>query len=113
MDFLKNQCGGTSYSGDIEEKIASINSGNTGSGASATDSGSERDAYFEEAARFIIDKDKASIGMLQRVFKIGFNRAARIMDQLSDFGIVGEEDGTKPRKVLMSMDEFEQLMEEI
>ena len=113
VDFLKNQCAGTSYSEDIEEKIASISSGNTGSGASTTDSGSERDAYFEEAARFIIEKDKASIGMLQRVFKIGFNRAARIMDQLSDFGIVGEEDGTKPRKVLMSMDEFEQLMEEI
>ena len=42
----------------------------------------ERDMYFADAGKFIIDKDKASIGMLQRVFKIGFNRAARIMDQL-------------------------------
>ena len=61
----------------------------------------------------IIDKDKASIGMLQRVLKIGFNRAARIMDQLCEYGVVGEEEGTKPRKVLMSMEQFEQLLEEI
>ena len=70
------------------------------------------DVYFEEAGRFIIEKDKASIGMLQRMFKIGFNRAARIMDQLADAGVVGEEEGTKPRKVLMSMEQFENMMEE-
>ena len=47
--------------------------------------------------------------MLQRMFKIGFNRAARIMDQLCDAGVVGPEEGTKPRKVLMSMEEFQKL----
>ncbi len=57
-------------------------------------------------------KDKASIGMLQRVLKIGFNRAARIMDQLADAGVVGPEEGTKPRKVLMSMEQFENYLEE-
>ena len=46
-------------------------------------SGNGRDEYFEQAGRFIIEKEKASIGMLQRMFKIGFNRAARIMDQLA------------------------------
>ena len=51
--------------------------------------------------------------MLQRVFKIGFNRAARIMDQLCEYGVVGEEEGTKPRKVLMTEEQFEQLLEEI
>ena len=45
-----------------------------------------------------LEKDKASIGMLQRVFKIRFNRAARIMDQLAGAGVVGEEEGTKPKK---------------
>ena len=58
-----------------------------------------------EAGKFIIEKDKASIGMLQRVLKIGFNRAARIMDQLADAGVVGPEEGTKPRKVLMSSED--------
>ncbi len=47
--------------------------------------------------------------MLQRMFKIGFNRAARIMDQLAEAGVVGEEEGTKPRKVLMTMEEFDQI----
>ena len=69
----------------------------------------DRDEYFIDAGVFIIEKEKASIGMLQRRFKIGFNRAARIMDQLCEAGVVGEEEGTKPRKVLMtSAEEFEQ-----
>ena len=115
VDYLKNQALGNTYSNyaeDIEEKIKNIGSsgGSSGSGAGG---GNDRDEYFEEAARFIIDKDKASIGMLQRVLKIGFNRAARIMDQLCEYGVVGEEEGTKPRKVLMSMEQFEQLLEEI
>ena len=50
--------------------------------------------------------------MLQRYFKIGFNRAARIMDQLEEAGIVGPEEGTKPRRVLMGPEEFEQFVEE-
>ena len=78
-------------------------------GASSED---DKDVYFVDEGKFIIEKDKASIGMLQRVFKIGFNRAARIMDQLAEAGVVGEEEGTKPRKVLMSMEQFEQYIEE-
>ena len=112
VDFLKNQTLGNTYAEEIEEKIKNIGSSSASSG-SGSGGGNDRDEYFEEAARFIIDKDKASIGMLQRVLKIGFNRAARIMDQLCEYGVVGEEEGTKPRKVLMSMEQFEQLLEEI
>ena len=115
VDYLKNQTIGNvynSYAEDIEEKIKNIGSSG-GSSGSGSGGGNDRDEYFEETARFIIDKDKASIGMLQRVLKIGFNRAARIMDQLCEYGVVGEEEGTKPRKVLMSMEQFEQLLEEI
>lgn len=107
VDFIKNQALGNTYAEDVEEQISSLK-GSTGSAG-----GNERDEYFEEAARFIIDKDKASIGMLQRVLKVGFNRAARIMDQLCEYGVVGEEEGTKPRKVLMSTEQFEALLEEI
>lgn len=110
VDFLKNQAIGNIYAEDVEEKIKNLGASGSVGGAAG---GNERDEYFEDAARFIIDKDKASIGMLQRVLKIGFNRAARIMDQLCEYGVVGEEEGTKPRKVLMSMEQFEQLMEEI
>lgn len=109
VDFIKNQTLGNIYSDDVEEKIMNIG---TSGGGQAGETGTERDQYFVDAARFIIDKDKASIGNLQRVFKIGFNRAARIMDQLCDAGVVGEEEGTKPRKVLMSLEEFERYIEE-
>ena len=115
VDYLKNQALGNTYSNyaeDIEEKIKNIGSSG-GSSGSGSGGGNDRDEYFEEAARFIIDKDKASIGMLQRVLKIGFNRAARIMDQLCEYGVVGEGESTKPRKVLMSMEQFKPLLEEI
>ena len=111
VDFLKNQAIGNVYSQDVEDKI--VNMGSINSSSSNSDGGSSLDEYFSDAGKFIIDKDKASIGMLQRVFKIGFNRAARIMDQLCEYGVVGEEEGTKPRKVLMSMEQFERLLEEI
>lgn len=75
------------------------------------DFNNDRDVYFVDAGRFIIEKEKASIGMLQRVFKIGFNHAARIMDQLKEAGVVSKEEETKPRKVLMSMEEFEEYIE--
>ena len=110
VDFLKNQNLGNVYSEDIEDKIKNL--GTSGGTASSGNSADEKDSYFIDAGKFIIEKDKASIGMLQRVFKIGFNRAARIMDQLADAGVVGEEEGTKPRKVLMSLEQFEQYIEE-
>lgn len=109
VDFLKNQTLGNVYSDDIESQIQNIGSS---SGGSAGASASEKDEYFVEAGRFIIEKDKASIGLLQRAFKIGFNRAARIMDQLYEAGVVGDEEGTKPRKILMSSEEFERYIEE-
>lgn len=109
-DYLKDHNGDADYSQEVVEHMNSSAAG--GNMMSGSDSASERDAYFVDAGKLIIDKEKASIGMLQRMFKIGFNRAARIMDQLCEAGVVGPEEGTKPRKVLMSMEEFEQYIEE-
>lgn len=109
-DYLKDHNGDAAYSQEVVEHMNSSTVG--GNMISGSDSASERDAYFVDAGKLIIDKEKASIGMLQRMFKIGFNRAARIMDQLCEAGVVGPEEGTKPRKVLMSMEEFEQYIEE-
>lgn len=105
VEFLAGQGIKAQYQPDIENRILT----------SAESSVSEqknhgRDEYFEQAGKFIIEKEKASIGMLQRMYKIGFNRASRIMEQLAQFGVVGEEEGTKPRKVLMTMEEFEDLL---
>ncbi len=106
-DFLRNQEIDTGFGADIEQQISSIQSGGPGAGGMG-DSGSDRDEYFEQAGNIIIEKEKASIGMLQRAFKIGFNRAARIMDQLCEAGVVGDEEGTKPRKVLMTKTQFDE-----
>ena len=108
MEFLTAQNNTAEYSEEVVNKISNAQSLDTSGGAS----GSDRDEYFVEAGKFIIEKDKASIGMLQRVYKIGFNRAARIMDQLFEAGVVGPEEGTKPRKVIMTLEEFEQYVEE-
>ena len=114
VSFLKEQNNGmVNYSKEITEKINNVESGNTTTAIDGRgDSSDGRDSYFVEAAQLLIDKEKGSIGMLQRYFKVGFNRAARIMDQLEEAGIVGPEEGTKPRKVLMSMEQFEQYKEE-
>lgn len=68
------------------------------------------DEYFPDAGRYFIKKNKASIGLLQKMFKIGFNRAAQIMDQLAEAGVVSQESSTRARQVLMSRSEFEQLL---
>ena len=99
--------GNTSYSNELEEQISSsADLPGQGMLPGQQDSENSRDVYFADAGNLIIDKEKASIGMLQRMFKIGFNRAARIMDQLCEAGVVGPEEGTKPRKVLMTKEEF-------
>lgn len=108
VDFLKSHNQKVEYNQDIEESM-----NNAAASAEVVSMGvsDDLDSYFVDAGRYIIDKNKASIGNLQRVYKIGFNRAARIMDQLCEAGVVGEEQGTKPREILMSMEEFEQYIE--
>ncbi len=107
VDFLKEKNTDVVYNTEMEEQIAKVKQ------ASATAKNAEdKDELFADAGKFIIEKDKASIGMLQRVFKIGFNRAARIMDQLGEAGVVGPEEGTKPRKILMSEEDFENYLEQ-
>lgn len=112
--FLTENNGQAKYSDDVQAKLESMqSSSNNTVSISDSDSGDDgRDAYFMEAAKILMDKEKASIGMLQRYLKVGFNRAARIMDQLEEAGIVGPEEGTKPRKILMSPEEFEQFVDE-
>ena len=108
VSYIIEKNGQVSYNSEIEEKVKTSES-SIGGGSGFTNSADDRDAYFAEAGKFIIEKEKGSIGMLQRMFKIGFNRAARIMDQLEEAGVVGPEEGTKPRKVLMTLEEFEQV----
>ena len=104
-DFLKKE-GETEYNTKVLQSIEE-----SGGREEADSVSNEQDALFVEAAQLVMDTEKASIGFLQRRFRIGFNRAARIMDQLAEAGVVGDEEGTKARKVLMSKEEFNTLIQ--
>ena len=114
VSFIKEKNTEAQYNEEVTSHINSVqtSAATAGATAEAAGAGNGRDEYFVEAGRFIIEKDKASIGMLQRVYRIGFNRAARLMEQLADAGVVSEEDGTKPRRILMSQEQFEQYVDE-
>ena len=111
VNFLKNQNGTTQYDPNIQEKMTQSENISM-SISDSSNTADDKDVLFTDVGKFLIESEKGSIGSIQRRFKVGFNRAARIMDQLEEAGIVGPEEGTKPRKVLMSMEEFEQYIEE-
>ena len=67
---------------------------------------------MQQATEVIRQTRKASATLLQRKLGVGFARAARIMDQLQEAGVVGPEEGTKPRKILLTMEEFQELIEQ-
>ncbi len=115
VDFLKKNAGDQAYDAAVEQQIAGMSEGDatqegvtSKNGSGADDS---LDAYFAEACRFVVEKEKASSGMLQRVFKVGYNRAARIVDQMEAAGVVGPEEGTKPRRVLMTSAQLEEFLQ--
>ncbi len=116
IDFVVNN--NTDYlatgNDEINQVIAqSAVEGGTVSITNSSDISNDLDPLFAEAGRLVIENDKGSIGYLQRNFRIGFNRAARIMDSLTEKGVVGPEMGTKPREIKMSLSEFEDLLQHI
>ncbi|NDO46498.1 DNA translocase FtsK [Clostridium sp. ASF356] len=77
-----------------------------------TDTDTENeDEFFDSAVELVIQKQKASTSMLQRQFRIGYNRAARLMEALEQKGIVGQEEGSRPRKVLLTKQQWEETTE--
>lgn len=112
VDYIKTNNDSATYNDKVTKIIESATQEGSESTAISGASGLDdtRDAYFADAGKLIVEKEKGSIGMLQRYFKVGFNRAARIMDQLEEAGVVGPEVGTKPRSVLMSAHEFEMFL---
>ncbi|MCR4604958.1 MAG: DNA translocase FtsK, partial [Eubacterium sp.] len=113
VNFLK-ETSGQAYDDEVIASIDTVQSQSESGGSKQEDprGGDDRDELFADAGRFIIEKQKASIGNLQRVFRIGFNRAARIMDQLADAGVVGPEEGTKARTIIMTSEQFEAYLSE-
>ncbi|RLD15277.1 cell division protein FtsK, partial [candidate division KSB1 bacterium] len=82
----------------------------TPSGGGVSGSVMERDPLYEEARAIVVRHQQGSISFLQRRLKIGFSRAARIMDELERDGIVGPGEGSKPRQVLITLQELQEMM---
>lgn len=86
-----------------EKALASV-------GPSSSEYDATYDEYFPEIARFIVENDSASINRIQKTFSIGFNRAQAIMSALETLGVVSENLGSRPREVLVTLDELESIL---
>lgn len=103
-DYIKVNNDPVIYRREVENEISMMTSG----GAEANDG--ERDELFEVVAKYVVTLESISIGGLQRKYRIGFNRAARLIDQLYEARIVGPDNGTKPRDVLISEAELNDIL---
>lgn len=110
IDFLKkNVSEGVQYNSDVINAMARGTSASGGAGSSAEP---DEDDLLADAIECVVRAEQASVSMLQRRFRIGYNRAARLIDMMEERGIVGPADGSRPRKVLLSIEQFEQLESE-
>ncbi len=107
IEYVKSQVDGSDNS-QQQEILARIERSDT-NGSSGKDQGSMGDDLLMDAIELVIDSGKASVSMLQRRFRIGYNRAARIVDMMEEMGVVGPQDGSSPRQVIMTRTEFEEL----
>ena len=105
IDYVKSQVAETEYSNDVMESIEK-------GGNADTAGGDDADELLPDAIECVVMQGQASVSMLQRRFRIGYNRAARIVDQMEARGIVGPQDGSRPRQVLMTEEELEQLKQD-
>lgn len=105
VNFIKSKGIPVEYTTEVIEQAVNIK-GRGGINASSTGDGGH-DELFDQAVRMITQHDRASASLLQRRLQIGFNRAARLLEQLEEAGVVGPADGSKPRDVLVrNADEF-------
>ncbi len=101
VDFIGDQNGLDTLLLPEPSDTGKSKSASKGFGSGGDDDENDLDNLFNEVAQYVVDNQHGSTSMIQRKFKIGYNRAGRIMDQLEEFGIVGQSDGSKARKVLI------------
>jgi S-DNA-T family DNA segregation ATPase FtsK/SpoIIIE len=106
VSFIKSEQGDTKYEEDI---IDHINNASDSKSVDANDSNEDVDELLNEVINVVVEYGQASTSFIQRKFRIGFNRASRIMDQLEERGIISEKDGSRPRQVLITK---QQLLED-
>ncbi|HPF18762.1 MAG TPA: DNA translocase FtsK [Bacillota bacterium] len=99
ISYMEKHMPEPEYAGDV---IAAIDRVGSGGGRHEE----EADELLTDAIETVVRAEQASVSMLQRRFRIGYNRAARLVDMMEERGIIGPSDGSRPRKVLMSLDQF-------
>ena len=114
VDFVKQNSGDASYDDqvmqEIEQHAAEKEKGAKGVGGSAPEEvGEEFDELIDAAAEVILETGQASVSMLQRRLKLGYARAARLVDQLEEKGIVGPFEGSKPRQLLITKEQWQEM----
>lgn len=102
------------YSEDIQVQIDMVTESKTAASggkeqAKEADAASDYDAMLPQAVEIIFDSKQASVSMLQRRLKLGYSRAARIVDQMEELGILGPFEGSKPRQILITKEQWEQM----
>jgi S-DNA-T family DNA segregation ATPase FtsK/SpoIIIE len=100
VNFIKSRGVPVQYTTEVVEQAVNIK-GRGIAGGDGAGGGSGRDDLFEQAVRIVCSHDRASSSLLQRRLQVGFNRAARLLEQLEEAGVVGPADGSKPRDVLI------------
>ena len=100
IDFIKQEAGGDYHPEDILENFQSDGGKNGGSTGDSSGGSNDDEPLYDEILAYIMNTGECSASMLQRKFKLGYNRAARIVDRFEDEGIVTPADGSKPRKVI-------------
>ena len=100
IDFIKQEAGGDYHPEDILENFQSEGGKNGGASGDSSGSSNDDEPLYDEILAYIMNTGECSASMLQRKFKLGYNRAARIVDRFEDEGIVTPADGSKPRKVI-------------
>jgi S-DNA-T family DNA segregation ATPase FtsK/SpoIIIE len=107
LDFIK-QSGTVQYDEAMIEAMEkhAIQDGKKGSGGADSDEDPDTDPMFKQAVEVVIDAGQASTSLLQRRCKLGYARAARIMDEMEQKGIIGPYEGAKPRAVLISRQQW-------
>jgi S-DNA-T family DNA segregation ATPase FtsK/SpoIIIE len=98
VNFIKSRGVPVQYTTEVLEQQVSLGKKGVVNG---TGGGGGEDDLFEQAVRIVCAHDRASSSLLQRRLSIGFNRAARLLEQLEEAGVVGPADGSKPRDVLI------------
>lgn len=111
LDYIREQVQGE-YDDDIMQAVDSFVPQTKGAGSSNEDYGNNMaltdEDFVEKAIEVAVNNGQLSTSMLQRKLKLGYARAARIMDELEELGVIGASEGAKPRKVLMSKMQYDE-----